>query len=109
MLNLWFVDHGERTRALAISMASGAGMAVVYIVPYSFFPDVVDADELQTGKRREGIFSGFFTVSLKLSVAIALTLTNLALRASGYHAPETNCAQENMALDEQGNKLPDPQ
>jgi GPH family glycoside/pentoside/hexuronide:cation symporter len=109
MCNIWFVGHGEKIRALVIASAIGFGVAVVYIVPYSFLPDVVDDDELRTGKRREGIFSGFFTVSLKLSVALALTLTNVGLRARGYHAPQSTCARGNVQLDEDGNKLPDSQ
>ena len=54
-------------------------------------PDVVEEDEIATGKRREGIYFGFFTIFLKLSVTLAMTFTNLALSASGYEAPVSSC------------------
>jgi GPH family glycoside/pentoside/hexuronide:cation symporter len=82
---------------LIVSAAIGSCLGIVYLVPYSLLPDVIEDDEIRTGKRREGIFSGFFTVSLKLTVTFALTLTNLTLKVTGYQSPKLTCSDVGAA------------
>jgi len=77
--------------ALICSGVIGVNVSVVYLVPYSMLPDVIEEDELRTGKRREGMFVGFFTIMLKLSVTMTLTITNLLLKILGYSAPSSSC------------------
>ena len=62
-----------------------------YMIPYSMLPDVIEEDELKTGKRREGVYFGFFTISLKLSVTMALSFINFALSAAEYEKPSSTC------------------
>lgn len=72
----------------------GSCLSVVYLAPYSMLPDVLELDELRTGKRREGLYSGCFTICLKLSTTIAMTLTNVFLKVAGYSSPQTTCSAD---------------
>lgn len=86
-----FLNHKTMIAAYVVSFLVGAGLVVPYFVPISMLPDVIEDDELKTGKRREGIFFGFFTVAMKLSTTAALGITNFLLKASGYQAPRRSC------------------
>ena len=46
--------------------------------------DVVDVDELLTGQRREGIYSGYMVFFRKLATAAALFIVTQVLAASGF-------------------------
>jgi GPH family glycoside/pentoside/hexuronide:cation symporter len=50
-------------------------------------PDVVELDELQTGRRREGAYYGFFVLLQKLGLALGLFLVSQVLAWSGYITP----------------------
>jgi GPH family glycoside/pentoside/hexuronide:cation symporter len=90
MFSLYFAE--SQPIAVLIAFFIGTSLAVVYLAPYSLLPDVIEDDELRTGKRREGIFSGFFTIALKLTVTLAMTLTNMVLKGAGYESPVATCA-----------------
>lgn len=92
LTNILFAE-GELVAGITAT-AIGSCLAVVYLAPYSMLPDVLELDELRTGKRREGLYSGFFTISTKLSTTIAMTVTNAALKAAGYSSPQTTCSAD---------------
>jgi oligogalacturonide transporter len=54
---------------------------------YSIFPDIPDIDELVSGQRREGMFSGIFTFMRKLSSAFAIYMISQAIDSAGYVKP----------------------
>jgi GPH family glycoside/pentoside/hexuronide:cation symporter len=97
--------RNEFLYAIPLALA-GACFAVVYLAPYSLLPDVIEDDEARTGKRREGLFSGFFTISLKLTVTIAMTFTNVILKLAGYRSPKRFCSDAQNNVQE---NLPDSQ
>jgi GPH family glycoside/pentoside/hexuronide:cation symporter len=109
-----FLDGKEQREdslgaAYGVATLIGFSGPVVYLVPYSMLPDVIEEDELRTGKRREGLFAGFFTIVLKLSVTGALTLTNFILKAGGYQAPEAGCNKEPDKMMQETLGIPDIQ
>ena len=53
-------------------------------MPWSLLPDVIDLDELNTGRRREGTFYSFMTLLQKLGLALGLFLVGAALKAAGF-------------------------
>ena len=57
---------------------------MAYVVPWSILPDVIDLDELTTGRRREGTFYSFMTLLQKFGLALGLFLVGAALKASGF-------------------------
>lgn len=67
-----------------LGVLAGIGYAVADLMPWSMLGDVVDADELRTEERREGIYAGFFTFLRKLAGATAVALAGLALELAGY-------------------------
>jgi GPH family glycoside/pentoside/hexuronide:cation symporter len=60
---------------------------VVYLVPWSLLPDVIDLDELETGQRREGIYYGFFVFLQKLGISAGMAISNVILDLTGYIKP----------------------
>ena len=52
----------------------------------AMIPDAVDADELKTGERREGMFSAVYGWVYKLGFALAILLSGYVLEWTGYDA-----------------------
>lgn len=73
----------------------GLGYGAAHTMPWAIFPDVMDLDELETGKRREGIYAGLMMLTMKTGNALAMFLIGLSLTAVGYIA---NQPQVGMAL-----------
>lgn len=76
---------------LILAVLIGAGTAGAGFSPWAMFPDVLDVDELATGKRRQGIYSGVMTFLRKVSSALALAVVGWMIDLSGYaqDLPET--------------------
>ncbi|GMI01250.1 hypothetical protein TrST_g7013 [Triparma strigata] len=90
-------------RILGYFIAAGVGfcLIVVYLIPYSMLPDCVELDEHMTGRRREGIYVGFFGFLMKISVTLAIGGSNLLLKSTGYEAPKESCGVSvDMAADD---------
>lgn len=72
---------------LPIGLFIGFGLAGCVLTPYNMLAFVVDADELITTQRREGIYSGMMTFLRKLAQALALFLVGQVLSAFNYLEP----------------------
>jgi GPH family glycoside/pentoside/hexuronide:cation symporter len=68
---------------------SGFGIATAYVVPWSMIPDVVEHDQLRSGRRREGSYYSFASFFQKLATGAALWSMGQALAFSGYITPTT--------------------
>lgn len=66
---------------------AGASAGGVVVMIYAIFPDMPDIDELYSGRRREGTYSGLFTFMRKLSSAIAIFLISNLIQYLGYRKP----------------------
>jgi glycoside/pentoside/hexuronide:cation symporter, GPH family len=75
---------GARWAMFAVAAAAGVGYAVADLMPWSMLGDVVDADELRTGERRDGIYAGTFTFLRKLGGATGVALAGLLLDVAGF-------------------------
>ena len=62
----------------------GLGTGVSYAIPWSMLPEVIDADEVVSNHRREGIYSGVMTFLRKLSSSIVILGMSYILEISGY-------------------------
>lgn len=67
---------------IAVGVAGGVLMSWV------MFPDVIDDEELRTGQRNAGTYSGLMTLIRGLATAIAVQLIGLMLQVTGYQKPE---------------------
>ena len=62
----------------------GICAAGLLMLPRAILPDVIDEDELVSGERREGIYSGMVTFAIKLTAAVGVYLASLGLKLAGY-------------------------
>jgi GPH family glycoside/pentoside/hexuronide:cation symporter len=64
----------------------GIGTAAGYLFINAMIPEAVDADELKTGERREGMFSAAYGWTYKLGAALAMWLSGYVLKWTGFDA-----------------------
>jgi GPH family glycoside/pentoside/hexuronide:cation symporter len=81
---LFFLQKGQVGWMYFLAVLAGFGVSVAYLIPWSMMPDVIELDELQTGKRREGIFYAFMVFLQKMGLALGLFLVGVALQSAGF-------------------------
>lgn len=95
-LSFWFVTSigsfwmSSKTPLWVIYVVctiSAFGASVTFLIPWSMIPDIIDADEVKTGVRREGVFYSLFVLFQKVGLAIALSASSYALSGAGYISP----------------------
>jgi len=67
-----------------IMAAAGIGLSTHYVMPWSIIPDTVEYDYAQSGVRREGIYYGLWTFTIKMGQAAAGLMVGLVLDFCGY-------------------------
>jgi oligogalacturonide transporter len=88
MIFSYFITPGMPDAIIYIFAAlAGLGTGGLVIMIYAIFPDMPDIDELYTGERREGLYSGIITFSRKVSSALAIAGISTAISIAGYTAP----------------------
>jgi sugar (glycoside-pentoside-hexuronide) transporter len=78
----------SRAAIFGVAALAGIGYAVADLMPWAMLGEVVDEDELRTGERREGIYTGFLTFLRKLGGAGGVALAALALELAGFSGGE---------------------
>jgi len=73
-----------RWALFAMAAFAGVGYGVADFMPWAMLPDVIDEDELATGERREGLYTGTFTFLRKIGGATAVLLIGVSLDLVGY-------------------------
>jgi GPH family glycoside/pentoside/hexuronide:cation symporter len=89
----YFVGPGETGRMLLIELYVGSQSAAWFFLFGSMHADVVDYDELHTGKRREAQFSSLLSIVPKFALIPGAAIPLAILGAAGYvpnapHQPE---------------------
>lgn len=72
--------------ALLIALGASAGN----LSTWSMLTDIFDLDEIQTGKRREGVYSGITTFLRKAASGISIFILGFGLQAMGFDQNEYN-------------------
>lgn len=62
----------------------GIGFSSFQLFPFSMLPDTIEFDELQSGMRREGIFSGIWSSAQKTAYSIGPSIVGFTLSMSGF-------------------------
>lgn len=89
-----FISHETPLYVLCIlAVFIALGAAAGNLATWSMLSDINDVDELMTGKRREGIYSGVTTFMRKFSSGIAVLLLGLGLSLSGFNQNEYNLSR----------------
>jgi glycoside/pentoside/hexuronide:cation symporter, GPH family len=92
-LMIFSIQPGDTRFLLIVAALAGIGVSAAYTLPDSMFADVIEWDELRTGRRQEGIFYGIRTLIRKLTGALVIFLTLQLLGWSGYVSPPDGILQ----------------
>lgn len=84
MLILAVIRPGHPALVFALAISVGLGVAAAHVVPWSMVPDVIEVDELETGRRREGTYYGFLVFIQKAGVAFTLAFMQWILHITHY-------------------------
>jgi Na+/melibiose symporter-like transporter len=84
-LRLFPIDAPSLPYTLGFFFAfGGLGNGAFMSVPYSMVADTVDAEEVKTGKRQEGLYFGIYTFAYKLGTSISLVTSGVVLHLVGF-------------------------
>jgi GPH family glycoside/pentoside/hexuronide:cation symporter len=86
LLSLLGLGNGATNLIYFIAIAAGFFHAAALMIPWTIIPDVVEYDELESGKRREGLLYGGTAFAYKLASALAVFFAGAGLEAFGYEA-----------------------
>jgi GPH family glycoside/pentoside/hexuronide:cation symporter len=89
---LFFVMPGQTTLALVLAALAGVGVSTAVIIPWSMMPDVIEYDELETGRRREGVFYGLMVLLQKFGLAVGQFAMGAVLASAGFISTEGQAA-----------------
>lgn len=91
MMILIFLDPSLGfTAVIALAALAGVGVSAVHVLTWAMIPDAVEVDELENGRRHEGMFYALVSLFKKVAVSIALPIALLVLDWSGFvsNAPQ---------------------
>jgi GPH family glycoside/pentoside/hexuronide:cation symporter len=86
-IGIFLVRPGQVTLVLWMAFLAGLSVSAAHILPDAMFPDVIEWDELRTGRRQEGIYYGMKNFIRKLTGALAIFLALQVLGWFGYQTP----------------------
>lgn len=92
-LLIFTIQPRDTAYLLTLAALAGIGVSAAYTLPDSLFADVIEWDELRTGRRQEGIFYGIRTLIRKLTGALVIFITLQLLGWSGYLSPTEGALQ----------------
>lgn len=78
------VPPGGQTQVFVAGIFAGLGYGAANTLPWAIVADVIEADELRSGKRREGVYYGYLVFFRKLAAAVAIFVVGHTLAATGY-------------------------
>jgi glycoside/pentoside/hexuronide:cation symporter, GPH family len=71
---------------LVLGAAAGIGLGAIQVLTWSMIPDTVEWDELQTGKRHEGMYYSLVALGRKIASSLAMPMVLLVLEWTNYSA-----------------------
>jgi GPH family glycoside/pentoside/hexuronide:cation symporter len=83
-LGVFFLGPGDEAMYGFLVVLSGTGLGATLAIPSAMQADVIDYDELLSGKRREGQYVGIWSISKKLAAALGVGVALTTLGSSGY-------------------------
>jgi GPH family glycoside/pentoside/hexuronide:cation symporter len=92
-LIIFTVQPGQVNAILILAVMAGISVSAAHVLPDSIFPDVIEWDELRTGRRQEGIYYGIKNFIRKLTGAVAIFIALQVLGWFGYQTPTPGAIQ----------------
>lgn len=83
-LVLWQVPRATPTPVYIVAFFAGLGVASAHVLPTAMAADVLEAIEVESGQRQEGIFGGASAFIQKLGTSLALLGIGWVLDLTGY-------------------------
>jgi GPH family glycoside/pentoside/hexuronide:cation symporter len=83
-IGVFFLGPGDEVIYGVLTFLSGIGFGATVAIPSAMQADVIDYDEMQTGRRREGQYIGIWSIMKKLSSAVGMGLALAILGRAGY-------------------------
>jgi GPH family glycoside/pentoside/hexuronide:cation symporter len=83
-MGVYFLGSGDEWIYGILVVASGIGFGATLTLPSSLQADVIDYDEMVSGRRREGQYVGMWSVAKKLSAAVGVGTGLAVLGMVGY-------------------------
>ena len=83
-MGVFFLGPGDDLWYGILVVFSGIGFGATVAIPSAMQADVIDYDEMLTGKRQEGHYIGIWSISKKLAAALGVGIALSALGAVGY-------------------------
>ncbi len=84
MGSLFFTSASQLMLFYAQVFVAGIGFSSFQLFPFSMLPDTVEYDQMQSGMRREGIFSGMWSAGQKIAYSVGPPIVGFALALSGF-------------------------
>lgn len=94
---LSFMPPGNRALVFVLAALAGVGVSAAHAIPLAILPDVVEWDELRSGKRNEAAYYSVIALIQKLVGAVTIAVTGSALAATGYVMSGTQGAAQPAA------------
>lgn len=98
MLIVAALPGGHPTAVYVLTAVAGVCTATHYVFPWAMVPDVVEYDQLTTGERRAGTFSGLWLLAEKVAAAVGVMLSGALLGYFGYRAGAEQTARALLGL-----------
>jgi GPH family glycoside/pentoside/hexuronide:cation symporter len=86
-LLIYSIQPGQINYVLVLAVLAGISVSSAHVLPDSIFPDVIEWDELRTGRRQEGIYYGVMNFIRKTTGALAIFIALQVLGWFGYQTP----------------------
>ena len=83
-LSLFFLSKGDLVPAMIILVIAGTGFSAGLFLGPAMQADVIDYDELHTGKRREAQYSALWSIMTKFMVIPSMSVPLATLASVGY-------------------------
>lgn len=84
-----FLPPGAQNPLLVGAVLAGIGFAAMSIIPWAIVADVIDVDELQTGERREGLYTGYLVFLRKFATGVLVFGVGQLLSVTGFISSTT--------------------
>ncbi len=81
---------------LAVVALNAFGLAAVTLFPWAMLPDVIEFDELASGRRREGLFYALFTFGQKVAGSAGVFANAIIIAAFDYQQGNSEQTPETL-------------
>jgi len=86
LFSLFFTKPSQLTMFYVQIFLLGIGFSSFQLFPFSMLPDTIEFDELQSGMRREGVFSGIWSSGQKTAYSVGPSIVGFTLAISGFES-----------------------